>query len=201
MGRGRRPRRAEYGRVAGCSPRSAPCRAGEARAFVQALRRTCAAGAPRAHLRRRRGDRGSRQGRAPQKRYHPHPPVPRQSPRLRVPREGSRAASVYWGCFKITAAQALTASSLSVPPPPRRNGAGSSEHTCRLAPGYLPRAVWKGGRPCRVNGGKGDFLNFAECKAGASDCWELCGKGKFSLFPTCHPHLHPQEKGKKNPLL
>lgn len=118
MGRGRRPRRAEYGRVAGCSPRSAPCRAGEARAFVQAVRRTCAAGAPRAHLRRRRGDRGSRQGRAPQKRYHPHPPVPRQSPRLRVPREGSRAASVYWGCFKITAAQALTASSPSRPPPP-----------------------------------------------------------------------------------
>ena len=28
-------------------------------------------------------------------------------------------------------------------------------------------------------------------------CWELCGKGKFLLFPTWHRHFHPQAKKKK----
>lgn len=152
--------------------------------------------APRAHLRRRRGDRASRQGRAPKKRCHPTPPAPRQSPRLQVPRERSRAASVYWGCFKITAARALTAS--SPPHTPRRHGAGSGEHLPPHSPCYLPPAVWKGGQPCCMNGGKGDFLNFVQsAKLGPPTAGNCAGRGSFHFSQLAIPtSIHKPKKEK-----
>lgn len=89
------------------------------------------------------------------------------------------------------AAQALTASFAG-------EELWGSELTPFPAPQFCRPYCLERGWLCCETGRERGFSELCKVQGKSPQlCWELCGKGKFLLFPTWHRHFHPQAKKKK----